>query len=80
MARQTFLTDEMVEAEIRRLTESKYVKLARAEQRMKYRKRQYLYTLRQLEKRGKQLDAEGYDLESIEAIAYEEEENAADEA
>ena len=80
MARQTFLTDEMVEAEIRRLTESKYVKLARAEQRMKYRKRQYHYTLRQLEKRGKQLDAEGYDLESIEAIAYEEEENAADEA
>ena len=77
MARQSFLTDEMVEAEIRRLTESKYVKLARAEQRMKYRKRQYLYTLRQLEKRGRELEAQGYDEESIEAIAYEEEDNAA---
>ena len=79
MARQTFLTDEMVEAEIRRLTESKYVKLARAEQRMKYRKRQYLYTLRNMEKRGRELEAAGYDIDSIEALAYEEE-NAENEA
>ena len=54
MARQV-LTDEQVEQEIERLTTSPYVKLARAEIRAKYRKRQYLYGLRQLEKHGKEL-------------------------
>lgn len=77
---RTFMTDEMVEAEIQRLTASKYVKLARAEQRAKYQKRQNLYTLRFLEKRGKELEAEGYDLDNIEALAYEGAENAEDEA
>lgn len=80
MARQTYLTDEIVEAEIARLTASKYVKLARAEQRAKYARRQYLYTLRFMEKRGKELDAAGYDLDNIEAMAYEGGENAEDEA
>ena len=67
MASDKFLTDEMVEQEIARLTESPYVKLARAEQRIKYRRRQYLYQLRDLEKRGKKLDSEGFN-------PYEEEE------
>lgn len=49
------LTDKQVEKEIERLKQSPYVKLARAEQRAKYRKRQYLYGLRQLEKHGKEL-------------------------
>ena len=49
------LTDEQVEQEIKRLTSSPYVKLARAELRAKYRKRQYLYGLRNLEKHGKEL-------------------------
>lgn len=71
MARQTFLTDEMVDEEIQRLNVSSYVKLARAEHRMKYRKRQYLYTLRQLDKRGRELEKAGYTLENIEALAYE---------
>ena len=71
MARQNFLTDEMVDEEIQRLNASSYVKLARAEQRMKYRKRQYLYTLRQLDKRGRELEKAGYTLENIEALAYE---------
>lgn len=56
-----FLTDEQIESEVERLTKSPYVKLARAEQRLKYRKRQYLYTLRNLEKRGMELDKEGFD-------------------
>jgi hypothetical protein len=60
MASDKFLTDEMVEEEIARLTESPYVKLARAEQRIKYRRRQYLYQLRDLEKRGKKLHDEGF--------------------
>lgn len=60
MACEKFLTDEMVEEEIARLTESPYVKLARAEQRIKYKRRQYLYQLRDLEKRGKKLESEGF--------------------
>ena len=55
-----FMTDEEVDAEIKRLTADEHVRLARAEQREKYRKRQYLYQLRNLEKRGIQLEAEGY--------------------
>ena len=49
------LTDSQVEKEIERLNESEFVRLARKEQRLKYRKRQYLYGLRQLEKRGREL-------------------------
>lgn len=53
------LTDEGVEIEIARLLESPYVKLAKQEERIKYRRRQYMYQLRVYEKRGKQLAAEG---------------------
>ena len=60
-----FLTDDMVKDEIERLTSSPYVKLARAEQRMKYRQRQYLYQLRNLEKRGKALMEEGITEETL---------------
>ena len=67
MANDKYLTDEMVEEEIARLIESPYVKLAKAEQQIKYRRRQYLYKLRGLEKRGKKLDSEGFN-------PYEEEE------
>lgn len=55
------LTDDQVEAEIERLSKSEYVRLARAELRAKYRRRQYLYTLRSLEKRGIQLSEQGLD-------------------
>lgn len=59
-----WLTDEQVETEIAVLTHSPRVALARAEQkekyRIKYRRRQYLYTLRALEKRGCELEAEGW--------------------
>ena len=50
-----FLTDVQVEEEIARLTKSPYVKLARQQERIKYQRRQYLYTLRDLEKKGKAL-------------------------
>ena len=60
MASEKWLSDEMVEEEIARLTQSPYVKLARAKQRQDYRRRQYLYQLRDLEKRGKKLDSEGW--------------------
>jgi len=53
------MTDAMVAEEVARLNASEAVALARAEQRYKYRERQYLYTLRHLEKRGKELMAQG---------------------
>lgn len=53
------LTDMEVELEIARLSESEAVKLARKEQRFRYRQRQRLYTLRWLEKRGRELMANG---------------------
>lgn len=52
MSRKRILTDEEVEQEIKRLTTDEDVRLARAEQRIKYRRRQYLYQLRDLKKRG----------------------------
>ena len=52
------LTDEQVEEEILRLKASPYVKLARRENQARNKRRQLLYTLRQLEKQGKQLAAE----------------------
>ena len=74
MARD-FLTDEAVEREIARLSESPAVKLAKREMRLKYKRRQLLYNLRNLEKRGKELEASGITLENIDvmiAIAEQE--------
>lgn len=67
MARD-FLTDEAVEREIARLTESEAVKLARRELRLKYKRRQTLYTLRALEKRGKELQAAGISMANIDLM------------
>ena len=61
-----WLTDAQVEAEIERLKDDPNVKLARKELRIQYRKRQALYNLRNLEKRGKALSKLGYTLENIE--------------
>ena len=68
MARETLLTDEMVESEIARLTQTDAVKLARRELRIKYRRRQQLYTLRSLEKRGKQLMAQGVTMQDFDIV------------
>ena len=54
-----FLTDEDVEREIERLKDSPAVKLAQKEKQWKYKRRQYLYTLRWYEKRGEALMAQG---------------------
>lgn len=62
------LTDEQVEAEIDRLNASEAVALARYERRLQYRRRQYLYQLRDLEKKGKELMAAGMTREFLEAI------------
>lgn len=58
MARE-ILTDADVEKEIEKLLDSYHVALAKKEQRIRYRRRQYLYQLRNLEKHGKELEAAG---------------------
>ena len=68
MARE-FLTDEQVEIEIEKLTESPYVKLARKEEQIRYRRRQRLYALRNYEKRGKELADSGITMKMLESMA-----------
>ena len=64
--KRDLLTDEQVELEIERLTNSEAVQLARKESNIKNRRRQHMYTLRFWEKRGEQLLKDGYTLENIE--------------
>lgn len=59
------MTDADVELEIERLKESEAVKLAQRERQYKYRRRQYLYTLRWYEKRGKELQAQGITIDDF---------------
>lgn len=66
-----FLTDEQVELEIERLTNSEAVRLARREQRIRYRRRQYLYQLRDLEKKGKALMDAGITMEMLDGLDNE---------
>lgn len=66
-----FLTDEAVEEEIARLQASPLVKLARKEEAIRYRRRQYMYTLRVYEKKGRELEADGITMEYLEALGRE---------
>ena len=66
------MTDEQVEMEIQNLRDSDNVKLAQREQRIKYKRRQYLYQLRYYEKRGTQLAELGATLENLEEFLYGE--------
>lgn len=65
-----FLTDQEVELEIERLLDSDEVKLAKKEQRILYKRRQYMYQLRNLEKRGKQLSKKGITIDNIESELF----------
>ena len=67
-----FLTDEQVEMEIDRLLHSDAVQLAKKEIRIKYNRRQYMYQLRNMEKRGKQLKADGITMENMEEVLFGE--------
>ena len=60
--------DELLDAEIARLRNTEAVKLAQKEQRLRYRRQKYLADLRWLEKRGKQLMAEGWTAETLELL------------
>lgn len=65
------LTDAEVESEIERLTGDYNVRLAKKEERIRYRRRQYLYQLRQYEKKGRELAAAGVTMEMLDAMAKE---------
>lgn len=71
MARD-ILTDEQVEIEIERLLKSEDVKLAKKETRIKAKRRQYMYQLRCMEKRGKELAELGVTLENMEEMLFGE--------
>ena len=63
--KQDALTDEQVEQEIAKLQDSQLVRLARKEERIRYKRIQYLYTLRAYEKKGKELAKAGITLEML---------------
>ena len=67
MARE-FMSDEAVEEEILRLQASPHVKLARREEAIRNRRRQYMYQLRMYEKKGQALEAQGITMEELEEI------------
>jgi hypothetical protein len=69
--KKSFLTDEQVEAEIEKLKKSEFVKLAKKEEQIRYRRRQYLYGLRQYEKKGKELAKAGLTIEILEKMDNE---------
>ena len=62
------LTDEQVEREIERLLRSDAVILAKKQAQIEYRRRQYLYKLRGLEKKGKALMKAGITREVLDAM------------
>ena len=66
--RRKYTPEELVDAEIERLKQTDAVKLAQKEQRLINRKRKYLADLRWLEKRGKQLMAEGWTADTLELL------------
>lgn len=70
-----FLTDEEVEREIERLNASDAVALARRDARLRYKRRQYLYQLRDLEKKGQALLKAGITREVLDAMYAVEEES-----
>lgn len=67
-----WLTDEQVEMEIERLRFDPMVQLARKEERIRYKRRQALYQLRNLEKRGLALAARGITYDNIETELFKD--------
>jgi hypothetical protein len=68
MANRRPTPEELIDAEIERLKQTDEVKLAQKYQRLVNRKRKYMADLRWLEKRGKQLMAEGWTIDTIELL------------
>ena len=68
MANRKATPDELIEAEIERLSKLPEVKLARRERTLKNRRRAVMNDLRYLEKRGQQLLKMGIDAEVLELM------------
>lgn len=68
MANRRPTPEELIDAEIERLKQTDEVKIAQKYQRLVNRKRKYMADLRWLEKRGKQLMAEGWTIDTIELL------------
>lgn len=66
--KMTYTPESLVDAEIERLKKTDAVKLAQKERRLINRKRKYLADLRWLEKRGKQLMADGWTADTLELL------------
>jgi hypothetical protein len=62
------LTDEQVEREIEKLRNSDFVKLAKREEYVRNRRRQYLYCLRSYEKKGKELAKSGITMDVLDSM------------
>ena len=69
-----WLTDDQVEQEIAMLRTDPMVQLARKELRIRYKRRQALYQLRNLEKRGIQLAEMGITYDNIETELFKDSE------
>lgn len=67
---QQMFTDEQVEEEISRLMESRHVMLAKQERKIRDRRRQYMYQLRSMEKRGKKLEKLGVTMDNMEEMLF----------
>ena len=67
-----WLTDEEVEQEIERLKATDEVKLARKKRNYDLRRRNYLYSLRNLEKEGKSLMEAGITAEMLDEMYSDE--------
>lgn len=65
------LSDEQVESEIQRLKDSEAVRLAWKYNAYRYKRRQYLYALRQQEKLGLKLMQQGMNLDNLADIMEE---------
>lgn len=70
----TTLTDAEVLREIEKLNDSDYVTLARRYTRLQYRVRQKLYSLRALEKKGRELAKAGITMDMLKDENFIEEE------
>jgi hypothetical protein len=71
--KKDWLTDEQVEQEIERLMRSEDVALEKKDIRIKYKRRQYMYSLRTMEKRGKELAKQGFTVDNLEQRMFGEE-------
>lgn len=68
MKKIAYTPEELVDAEIERLNNTEAVKLARKERSLQMKRRKYLADLRWLEKRGKQLMADGWTADTLELL------------